>query len=78
MNLLGQAGMESFQHDTIYFLYHFRGALWQELFSELTGLGAQMEELIVENLGVGDATLTERLLPRVRDRHIYAGSGASM
>jgi choline kinase len=78
MNLLGQAGMESFQHDTIYFLYHFRGALWQELFSELTGLGAQMEELIVENLGVGDATLTERLLPRVRDRHIYAASGASM
>jgi L-glutamine-phosphate cytidylyltransferase len=77
MNFLGHAGMESFQHDTIYFLYHFRGALWQEVFSELTGLGPQMEELIVANLGVGDAVLTERLLAERRGREMYAASGAT-
>jgi choline kinase len=78
MNFLGQAGMESFQHDTIYYLYHFRGALWQEVFSEITGLGPTMEDLIVENLGVGDSRLTERLLSEVRARHSYAASGAAM
>ena len=77
MNFLGHAGMESFQHDTIYFLYHFRGALWQDVFSELTGLGPQMEELIVANLGVGDAVLTERLFAELRGREVYAGSGAT-
>jgi choline kinase len=77
MNFLGHAGLEAFQHDTIYFLYHFRGALWQEVFSELTGLGAEMEELIVENLGVGDSVLTERVLSRVRDRPAFAASGVA-
>jgi hypothetical protein len=76
MNLLGHAGMDAFQHDTIYFLYHFRGALWQELFSELTGLGPTMEDLIVENMGVGDAILTDRLLARVRTQPAYVESGA--
>jgi choline kinase len=78
MNFLGHAGMESFQHDTIYFLYHFRGALWQEVFSTLTRTaGADMEKLIVENLGVGDATLTERLLANLRERPAFAASGVS-
>jgi choline kinase len=77
MNFLGQAGMESFQHDTIYFLYHFRGALWQEVFSELTGLGPRMEELIVENLGVGDAVLTERILAALRERPVHSAGGWS-
>jgi hypothetical protein len=76
MNFLGHAGMESFQHDAIYFLYHFRGALWQEVFSRLTkAAGTDMERLIVENLGVGDATLTERLLGDLRQRPAYAESG---
>jgi choline kinase len=78
MNFLGQAGMESFQHDTIYYLYHFRGALWQEVFSELTNTAAaDMEAVIVENLGVGDATLTERLLAELREPSPYAASGVS-
>ena len=76
MNLLGHAGMEAFQHDTIYFLYHFRGALWQEIFSELTGLGPTMEDLIVENMGVGDSVLTDRVLARMRTPPVYAESGA--
>jgi choline kinase len=78
MNLLGNAGMEAFQHDTIYFLYHFRGALWQEIFSELTGLGDTMEDLIVENMSVGDAILTDRVLARFRAKPAYAGSGARL
>ena len=77
MNFLGHAGMESFQHDTIYFLYHFRGALWQEVFSELTKTsGTDMENLIIENLGVGDSTLTERRLSELREPSAYAVSGA--
>ena len=76
MNFLGHAGMDSFQHDAIYFLYHFRGALWQEVFSTLTDTASpDMETLIVENLGVGDATLTERLLADLRERPAYAASG---
>jgi choline kinase len=78
MNLLGNAGMEAFQHDTIYFLYHFRGALWQEIFSELTGLGSTMEELIVENMGVGDAVLTDRVLAGFRAKPAYATSGVQL
>ncbi len=76
MNLLGHAGMDAFQHDTIYFLYHFRGALWQEIFSELTGLGPTMEDVIIENMGVGDAVLTDRVLARFRTKPAYAGLGA--
>jgi hypothetical protein len=68
MNFLGQAGMESFQHDAIYFLYHFRGALWQEIVSELTGAGDRMEEIIVEHLGLGDSTLTVSMLSALRAR----------
>jgi hypothetical protein len=78
MNLLGNAGMDSFQHDTIYFLYHFRGALWQEIFNELTGLGSTMEELIVENMGVGDAVLTDRVLAGFRAKPAYAASGVRL
>jgi choline kinase len=78
MNLLGNAGMEAFQHDTIYFLYHFRGALWQEIFSELTGRGSTMEALIVENLGVGDAVLTNRVLAGFRAKPAYAVSGVRL
>jgi L-glutamine-phosphate cytidylyltransferase len=66
INFLGHAGMDSFQHDAIYFLYHFRGALWQEIFNELTGLGPTMEDLIVEYMGLGDTILTERLLAERR------------
>lgn len=77
LNFLGHAGLDSFQHDTIYFLYHFRGALWQEVFSALTGAGSSMEQLIVENLGVGDAILTERMLDQVRDRGAYASAGVA-
>jgi choline kinase len=77
MNFLGHASMESFQHDAIYFLYHFRGALWQEVFSALIATeGHDIEELIVENLGVGDARLTEQLLAGLRDRAAVAASGA--
>jgi hypothetical protein len=72
MNFLSHAGMESFQHDAIYFLYHFRGALWQEVFSELTGLGPEMEQLIVEHLGLGDSRLTQRLLSERPVRPAYA------
>ena len=71
MNFLGQAGMESFQHDPIYFLYHFRGALWQEIFSEITGPGAEMDDLIVEHLGLGDSSLTEQLLVQGRERQAF-------
>jgi choline kinase len=67
MNFLGHAGMDNFQHDAIYFLYHFRGALWQEVFNELTGLEPTMEDLIVEYMGLGDTMLTERLLAERRE-----------
>jgi hypothetical protein len=67
VNFLSHAGMEAFQHDTIYFLYHFRGALWQEVVNELTGLGsAARERIIVENLGLGDTRLTRQLFDEVR------------
>jgi choline kinase len=66
VNFLSHAGMEAFQHDTIYFLYHFRGALWQEVVNELTGLGAARERVIVENLGLGDTRLTRQLFDEVR------------
>ena len=77
MNFLGHAGMDSFQHDAIYFLYHFRGALWQEIFNELTGLGPTMEDLIVEYMGVGDTILTERLLSQRRGPVLSMASGAA-
>jgi L-glutamine-phosphate cytidylyltransferase len=64
LNFLGHGvGVDTFEHDTIYFLYHFRGALWQAVVNELTGLGAnEMEALIVSNLGTGDTALTSQLL----------------
>jgi len=64
LNFLGHGvGVDTFQHDTIYFLYHFRGALWQAIVNELTGLDRrEMEDVIVRHLGVGDARLTNRLL----------------
>ncbi len=64
LNFLGHGvGVDTFQHDTIYFLYHFRGALWQRIVNELTGIDRpRMEELIVRHLGIGDAALTGRLL----------------
>jgi choline kinase len=64
LNFLGHGvGVDTFQHDTIYFLYHFRGALWQRIVNELTGLDQpEMEHLIVRHLGIGDAALTGRLL----------------
>jgi L-glutamine-phosphate cytidylyltransferase len=64
LNFLGHGvGVDTFQHDTIYFLYHFRGALWQRIVNELTGIDrGRMEELIVRHLGIGDAALTGRLL----------------
>jgi L-glutamine-phosphate cytidylyltransferase len=64
LNFLGHGvGVDTFQHDTIYFLYHFRGALWQRIVDELTGIDRHgMEELIVRHLGIGDAALTGRLL----------------
>jgi hypothetical protein len=77
MNFLGHAGMNTFQHDAIYFLYHFRGALWQEVFNELTGLGPGMEDLIVDYMGLGDTTLTERLLAERRtEAPLSVASGA--
>jgi L-glutamine-phosphate cytidylyltransferase len=68
LNFLGHGvGVDTFQHDTIYFLYHFRGALWQAIVNELTGLDRrEMEDLIVRHLGVGDARLTTRLLTAPR------------
>jgi choline kinase len=68
LNLLGHGvGVDIFQHDTIYFLYHFRGALWQAIVNELTGIERQeMENLIVGHLGIGDAKLTSRLLTASR------------
>jgi len=66
LNFLSHASLEAFQHDTIYFLYHFRGALWQEVVTEIAGLGAERESIIVEHLGLGDAALTRRLLEPVR------------
>ena len=78
MNFLGHAGMNTFQHDAIYFLYHFRGALWQEVFDELTGLGPEMEDLIVEYLGLGDSILTHRLLaPRRAAAGVAVPSGVA-
>jgi hypothetical protein len=67
MNFLGDVGIDAFEHDAIYFLYHFRGALWQEVFSALTGIGAGMEDLIIDNLSVGDATLTREVFASLRD-----------
>jgi L-glutamine-phosphate cytidylyltransferase len=64
LNFLGHGvGVDTFQHDTIYFLYHFRGALWQRIVNELTALGdEEMEALIVSHLGTGDTALTSQLL----------------
>jgi choline kinase len=72
LNFLGHGvGVDTFQHDTIYFLYHFRGALWQAIVNALTGLGpAEMEELIVQHLGIGDAALTGRLLTAARPQFV--------
>jgi len=64
LNFLGHGvGVDTFEHDTIYFLYHFRGALWQAMVNELTGIESEeMQSLIVSNLGTGDTALTDRLL----------------
>lgn len=64
LNFLGHGvGVDSFQHDTIYFLYHFRGALWQTIVSELAAMRPDdMQALIVSNLGTGDTELTRQLL----------------
>jgi hypothetical protein len=64
LNFLGHGvGVDTFQHDAIYFLYHFRGALWQRIVNELTGMDSQqMEDVIVRHLGIGDDALTRRLL----------------
>lgn len=64
LNFLGHGvGVDTFEHDTIYFLYHFRGALWQAIVNELTGIESEeMQSLIVSNLGTGDTALTDRLL----------------
>lgn len=64
LNFLGHGvGVDTFEHDTIYFLYHFRGALWQVLVNALTGIGSEeMEALIVSNMGRGDTELTRQLL----------------
>jgi L-glutamine-phosphate cytidylyltransferase len=64
LNFLGHGvGVDTFEHDTIYFLYHFRGALWQAIVNELTGVTpAEMEALIVSNLATGDTSLTGQLL----------------
>ena len=64
LNFLGHGvGVDTFEHDTIYFLYHFRGALWQALVNELTGFtSAEVEALIVSNLATGDTVLTSQLL----------------
>jgi len=72
LNFLGHGvGVDTFQHDTIYFLYHFRGALWQLIVNELTGLGRrEMEDLIVQHMGIGDAALTRRLLTAARPQYV--------
>jgi hypothetical protein len=64
LNFLGHGvGVDTFEHDTIYFLYHFRGALWQTIVNELTGMSpAEMEALIVSNLATGDKALTGQFL----------------
>jgi hypothetical protein len=64
LNFLGHGvGVDAFEHDTIYFLYHFRGALWEAIVNELTGATpAEMEALIVSNLATGDTALTRQLL----------------
>jgi choline kinase len=64
LNFLGHGvGVDTFQHDTIYFLYHFRGALWQAIVDAVTGLPREeMDDLIVRHLATGDTALTTRLL----------------
>ena len=64
LNFLGHGvGVDTFQHDTIYFLYHFRGALWHAIVSELAAMRPdEMQALIVSNLGTGDTALTHQLL----------------
>jgi len=68
LNFLGHGvGVDTFQHDTIYFLYHFRGALWQAIVDAVTGLSrAEMDDLIVRHLATGDTALTSRLLAAPR------------
>jgi hypothetical protein len=64
LNFLGHGvGIDTFEHDTIYFLYHFRGALWQAIVNALTAIRSDdMQALIVSSLGIGDTALTSQLL----------------
>ncbi|HXE80359.1 MAG TPA: phosphocholine cytidylyltransferase family protein [Vicinamibacterales bacterium] len=80
LNFLGHGvGIDTFEHDSIFFLYHFRGALWQTVVDALTGFDRdEMESLIVSNLGRGDAELTRRLLTARRPSIVQAEAGASL
>ena len=55
--------MNSFEHDKNSFLYHFRQALWQEIFRDIIGLSEEkMDNVIIQNLGLGDTSFTKKII----------------
>lgn len=66
LNFLGAGGIGAGGSDGMSFLYHFRGALWQEAIGAVTGLGDRLEPFVVDSLGDGDLTMTQRLLGNLR------------
>ncbi|MFY9457485.1 MAG: hypothetical protein WAP23_00955 [Candidatus Spechtbacterales bacterium] len=45
------------------FMYHFREALWQDIFKDLAGFSEkEMDNMIIQNLGLGDMGLTKKIL----------------